>query len=208
MLASTVQRPSPSFRLIFPDWSGARPLSWFLTTELLEARAESSFPTGADGPDEEVNVYLADLLERCLLRVPNADLRPGTEPLCFPPPPTEPRWRRADYYRQNGDLRLFGLGIYGRGDPLARRNPPWGRTDEETRARDLQVGQTCYSMAGRELRGLGRSRSGLAPVLEKLADCFAEYVHVLEVLARGRFGLGARLSAAAMRDLLPPEVSS
>ena len=50
------------YRLLFPDFSDPRPLSFFMLENLLAARADSRFPSNSCGPDEAVNVYLADLL--------------------------------------------------------------------------------------------------------------------------------------------------
>jgi hypothetical protein len=204
--ASRPRRRQLQYRLLFPAWSGPHPLHHFFTESLLAARQESQFPTNSDGPDEEVNVYLADLLTGLYRWRPDPECRAGAEPLLRPPANDVPRWRRGDSYRRDGDLRLLGLGLFGRGDLLARRSPPYGFTAAEARERDFQVGSTCYRLAALELDRGTDPPAGLVPVLHRLATRFGEYVHVLEVLARGRFGLGARLSHAALRDLLPPGV--
>lgn len=208
MLPKRSLPPHTRYRLLSPERSRPLLLKFYFVTELLEARAESRWPTNSDGADEEVNVYLADLLVRSLKCGENDVLLPGAAPLHTPPAKSDPPWRRAEFYRLNGDVRLIGLGLCGHGDLLSRRLVPWGFGTDEARSRDLHVGRTCYRLAGDALRRLDDHRRGLAPVLDRLAERFGEYVHVLEVLARGRLGLGARLSSAALRELLPPGTTS
>ncbi len=197
------------YRLLYPDWAGPRPVTFFMLENLLEARADSSFPTGSRGTDEDVNIYLAHLLsEHVLTPVPRL-VRGGGEPLLLPPEKTETtRGEGAEHYRRNGDHRLVCLGLYGRGDLQRRRHPPWGWTEHEVRLRDLADGRNCYITATRLLQGSRTSRAALIPILTKLARFFDGYVHVLEVLARRRLGLGAQLSGRELRQLeidsLPP----
>jgi hypothetical protein len=210
MARSTGPAPTSAlrYRLLFPEGLEPEPLGYFLTEALLEARADACFPTNSGGDDEAVNVYLADLLCSLLRWEPAPDLQPGCEPLLLPPPTAAPHWQRGESYRRDGDLRLLGLGLFGRGDLLARRSVPWGYSEEDMRERDLQVGATCYRLAAIELDRLDGPRAALAPVLGRLADRFTDYVHVLEVLARGKFNLGAQLTYAALRELLPPATTS
>jgi hypothetical protein len=162
---------------------------------LLEARAESSFPTGSRCADEDVNVYLAHLLTQHLLEPSPAYVRGGSEPLLHPPAKTSPNpTERVEHYRRNGDHRLLSLGLYGRGDLCRRRQPPWGWSTEEIQQRDMIDGRSCYSTAVNLLRGKRTSRIALVPILTKLAHFFDGYVYILQVLARRRFGLSAKLT--------------
>jgi hypothetical protein len=158
-----------------------------MTEELLAARRESQFPTNAGGPDEDVNVYLAHLL--------TSHLRLDATDPALAGRPANSRHATSEAWRREGDRRLLALGLYGHGDPGRRRRVPLGWSEDEARRRDLADGRTSYELAA------ARAPRALAPVLRKLALGFAGYVHVLEVLARSRFGLGARLSAAALREL-------
>jgi len=190
------------YRLLYPDWSGPRPVTFFMLENLLEARADSSFPTGSRGADEDVNIYLAHLLSEHVLTPIPTPVRGGGEPLLLPPEKSETtRGEGAEHYRRNGDHRLVCLGLYGRGDLRRRRHPPWGWTEKDVRLRDLADGRNCYIAAARLLQGNRASRSALVPILTKLARFFDGYVHVLEVLARRRLGLGAQLSGRELKQL-------
>lgn len=192
----------PQYRGLFPDWSGPRPWRFFLMEQLLEARKESMFPTNGAGPDEDVNVYLSNLLARFLNGHHDTRVQWGTDPVLLPPAKKLHRRVRADWYRINADHRLLYLGLMDRGDGLRRRRVHLGMNLEETRNRDLVTGRTCYGLAANLLTGRSCAGASLAPVLRKLEENFEDYVHVLGVLATRRFGLGAVLSDNDLEGLL------
>ncbi len=189
-LTPTRRRARPlRYAPLFPDWSGPRPVAFFLLEQLLETRRAGDFPTNSHGPDEEVNVYLAHLLTRHLSEPIGAGAGPVTRL------PAGGRRDDAERWRRGGDHRLLALGLYGWGDLARRRRIPWGLGEQESRRRDLADGRTCYELAARA------APKPLAPVLRQLARRFEDYVRGLQVLAVDRLGLGARLSPAALRDL-------
>lgn len=193
---------SPRCRVIFPDWSGARPIGFHLMEELLTARRESSFPTNGAGPDEDVNVYLAGLLTGFLTGKIDERVQWGAGPLLHPPGRAMGRHARAAWYRVNGDHRLLYLGLMNRGDGLRRRPVHFGLTARETRVRDRGIGQSCYGMSANLLEGRSVADPGLIEVMRKLETHFEDYVHVLGVLATRRLGLGAVLSDNDLSALL------
>ncbi len=169
---------------------------------LLEARADSPFPTNSHRPDEDVNVYLAHLLATRLAPLDMEGVQAGADPLLLRPEKVDGGRRGlAEHYRVNGDHRLLALGLFDRGD-LRRRRPRWGRRAEESRRQDREDGVACYRCAHALLARGRPANPALLAVLDKLGDGFAEYVEVLQHLARWRFGLGARLSAIDLQRLL------
>ena len=198
----------PRFRGLFPDWTGARPLRWYFAEELLEARHGSRFPTNAEGPDEDVNIYLVGLLTGFIGGHGDPRVRPGSDPLLLPPEASLPRAAQADHYRVNGDHRLLHLGLCDRGDGLRRRRQRWGLAPDQVRGHDLAAGRACYALAANLLAGRPGAAAGLAAVLGKLAQHFEEYVHVLAVLATRRWGLGARLGEGELAGLLRPAAAA
>ena len=192
----------PSFRGLFPDWSGPRPARFFFAEELLEARRSSHFPTNGAGPDEDVNVYLFGLLTGFLSGHRDPRVTWGAGGLHHPPGRGLPRRSRSDWYRINGDHRLLHLGLMDRGDGVRRRAVPFGFTHEEARQRDLEAGRTCYAIAADLLESRVEESAGLVGVLRKLAGNFDDYVHVMGVLAVRRLGLGARLTDDDLAGLL------
>jgi hypothetical protein len=195
----------PLYRGLFPDWTGPRPVSWFFGEQLLEARSESRFPTNADGPDEDVNIYIIQLLAGFLGGHADPRVVPGVDPLLSPPDRDTPRRQQAAWYRVNADHRLLCMGLYDRGDDRRRRRVPFGVSPAASRERDMAVGRHCYDIAANLLDGRPGASPGLTGVLRKLADNFHDYVHVLGVLATRRLGLGAVLSEASLARLLIPD---
>lgn len=211
-MPATMTRPrSPLFRGLFPDWSGPRPVSFFLMEQLLEARSESPFPTNGAGPDEDVNVYLAGLLTRFMAGEADPRVGPGMDPLFHPPARTAPRALRAEWYRVNGDHRLICQGLFDRGENLRRRRVPFGFSEVEARRRDRAAGEFCYRAAADLLEDRAAAPSGLVAVLRKLEHHYEDYLQVLTVLATRRLGLGARLTETQLAMLFrssPEEVGT
>ena len=196
MTVAIAPRTAIPYRALFPAWDGRRPVAWFFAEQLLEARAESDFPTNSAGGDEDVNMYLVGLLSAWATGDPRTGVEPGAAPL-WQPPTDLAAGGRAEYYRRQADHRLLALGLFDRGDLVRRRRRGWRLTEAETRARDLTVAARSYGMAA----NLGR-HAGLNDVWSKLARHTPQYVHVLQTLSRRRLGLGARLDDTALARLL------
>jgi hypothetical protein len=204
MPALATASPAQSrYLTMFPCWEGRRPLRWFFAEQFLEARAQSAFPTGCMGPDEDVNLYIIDLLARWASTAAIGSTAPGADPLFLPPDRALGRRQRAEERRRQADHRLLALGLFDRGDLVRRRKIGWRMTAAETRARDLTVMVRSYQAAADLLDRRPEAR-GLTEVWRKLADQGPEYVGVLQALARRRLGLGARLNDAELAHLLGP----
>jgi len=178
-------------------------LAFFLMESLLQARADSMFPTNGATADEDVNVYLAGLLERFLRGHHDPRLQFAGGALLAPPRSNRPRVQ-AEYYRLNADHKLLYLGLFDRGDGLRRRANLYGMSAAASRQRDFITGKTCYEQAANHLRGRPNTPSGLLRVYETIACYFSEYVHVLGVLATKHIGLGAILDDNSLSSLMPP----
>ena len=196
MTVAMVPRTAIPYRALFPAWDGRRPVAWFFAEQLLEARAESDFPTNSAGRDEDVNIYIVGLLSAWATVDPRAGVEPGATPL-WQPPTDLATGNRTEYYRRQADHRLLALGLFDRGDLVRRRRRGWRLTEAETRARDLAVTARSYALAAH----LGR-HAGLNDVWSKLARHTPQYVHVLQTLSRRHLGLGARLDDTALARLL------
>jgi len=193
---------SPQYRTLFPDWTGPRPLRFFMIENLLEARRDSVFPTNIAGPDEDVNIYLANLLTEFLGGSHPRNVVFGAGPLFHPPAMNQGRRQRAEFYRNNADHRLIMLGLFDRGDHLRRRNTLFQMTDEESRQRDLGVGMSCYHLAADLLENRKMGCDGVVAVWRKIAENFDLYVQVLSTMAVGKLGLGASLSQSDLQCMV------
>ncbi len=193
---------SPQYLSLFPDWSGPRPLRFYLLEQLLEARRQSTFPTNLAGPDEDVNIYLADLMTAFLGGHHPTDVQFGAIPLLAPPAKSLGRSRQAEFYRHNADHRLIMLGLFSRGDHLRKRADLFGLSHRETHLRDQGVGRDCYQLAVNLLEYRDVGQAGIVDVWRKLAENFERYIQVLSTMAVGRLGLGAKLSQTDLGLLL------
>jgi len=203
---SALRRPAAReplrYRGLYPAWEGSRPVSWYFTEQLLEARASSDFPTSAAGWDEDVNVYLAGLLAGWVAGVAAGGVVAGRDPLLQPPDTAWPAAARAQWYRRQADHRLLALGLFDRGDLVRRRTRGWRMTAAETRRRDRAVALWGYRLAAALADGRAGDVPALVAVWRKLARHLDGYVHVLQTLSRQRLGLGARLDDGALTRLL------
>lgn len=194
---------SPRYRQLLAAPGPDRPWGFFLMERLLQARADSMFPTNGVLPDEDVNVYLAGLLARLLSGDHDPDVLPCAQPLLTPPPCTDATWRRTAFYRANADHRLLYLGLFERGDGRRRHRRMYGMSIAETHRRDLLAGQTCYEAAANHLRPRTPAERALVDIWRKLATHYVDYVHVLGSLATRQLGFGAKLETEALARLLP-----
>ncbi len=201
MVTAQLVSSDPVYRCLFPDWTGKRPLSFYLAENLLEARRMSFFPTNGAGPDEDVNIYLAHALTRFFRGQADHLLEPGSDPLLVPQETSLPRALRAERYRRNADHRLLCQGLFDYGELLRRRKILYGRNASETRQCDRSAGAAGYGAAASLLEGRAGQNQGLAAVLRKLELHYEDYAHVLAVLATRRLGLGARLTERDLRSL-------
>ncbi len=193
------QSQRPQFLSLFPDWSGPRPLRFFLLENLLEARQGSVFPTNIAGPDEDVNIYLAGMLTNFLKGQFPQDVVFGAGSQLNPPAKHLSRRQRAQFYRNNADHRLIMLGLFDRGDHLRRRPSFFGMSRQEGRQRDLQGGVIGYHMAANLLENRKMGCGALVDIWRKLAENFELYVQVLSTMAVSRLGFGANLSSAELQ---------
>ncbi len=171
------KQPTIRYRCLFPDWSGPRPLQFFMIENLLEARQQSELPTNAAGADEDVNIYMANLLTQFLTGQPSELVLWGKNPLMNPPAKNLNRRLRGEFYRHNADFRLLMAGLFDQGTGL-----------------DISVGKSCYQLAVNLAAQRGIVSSGLIDVWRKLAENYESYVNVLSTLAINKLGLGTILS--------------
>ncbi len=202
MANSPCKSQIPQYHSLFPDWTGPRPLRFFLIENLLESRRLSIFPTNISGPDEDVNIYLANLLTNFIGGKHPAEVLFGAGPLLYPPNRNRGRRHRAEFYRNNGDHRLIMLGLFDRGDHLRRRNTLFNMSVNESRQRDLGVGENCYHLAADILENRKMGYDGVSAVWRKLAENFEFYVQILATMAVRKLGLGTRLSHADLQTML------
>ncbi len=196
------QGATTPYRSLFPDWSPARPMEFFMMENLLEARRDSQFPTNFQRPDEDVNIYVAHLLAAFFKGQHGRNISMGATPVLNPPSKSILRRNRAEYYRQNADHRLIMLGLFDRGDHERKTPLLFGSNHQQTRETDISVGANCYKMAVNLLENRNSATGGLVDVWGKLSEDFGQYVQVISTMAVQKLGLGAQLNTGDLISLL------
>lgn len=163
----------------------------FMIEALLRSRLSAGLETGCHRQDEDVNVYLAELL--CRYAEPESPSG-GAGPIipyagdlaeCV----AQARECRTKYliYRRNADHLLISLGIFG--NPWLRPAPTgtchWRVAREECIGR----GRSYYAQAAVYASRLSEARRGLDALLAKLDIGFEDYLRILETLRSEAFNL-------------------
>lgn len=163
----------------------------FMIEALLRSRRAAGLETGCHRPDEDVNMYLAQLL--CRYAEGSAEwvhgdrIVPYDSDLCEKI--REAGQCRSKYliYRHNADHLLLSLGLFGNA---------WLRTTREqasvwapSRETVIGRGKSYYGMAAAYVTRLAEGRRGLDDLLTKLDVGFEEYLKILETMRCEQFNL-------------------
>jgi hypothetical protein len=169
--------------------------SWMINT-LLKSRVKSGLETGINRSDEDVNMYLADLLCR-YSETPTMDSRGE---MIFPHETSlyesikDIQDNRTKYmtYRFNADHLLITLGIFGNAWLRGPRQTSfhWAPTREECIGR----GKWYYGKAAIYATRLEDGRKGFDDLLAKLDTGFEEYLTILETMRGEYFNLIRKFS--------------
>jgi len=165
-----------------------QPTYYFMVNCLLYSRMEVGLPSNEDVFDEDVNVYIASLLEsfidptyvekrRRLLSKYDTELFSRL---------AKSKDARLKYtiYKTNADFLLISIGIFD--NPAAGFTPSRiGRNDPSEEAY-VGRGKTYYQFAYSYSQMLHGKNSGITEVLEKLSIGFDKYVRILTYM-RGEY---------------------
>ena len=157
----------------------------------LRSRTESGNPSNIEYEEEDVNVYIVNLL--CLLLDPvyllqvhkyvadyDTDIFQKVES-------TMDKRLRYWVYKANADHLLVTLGLFGYGgDSPAGREEAIGPLSGKSAQTAAERGKTYYDFARCYCRSLARCSTALADVLGKLAFGFEKYVVILDYM-RGEY---------------------
>lgn len=194
MNVSATYTPLLGSRLLPPERA-----HFFFTDALLYARLECGYPTNCERFDEDVNVYLADLLA--------ARMSPRSDTIAsmarFQPELLEASYksdRRGSYelYKRCADELLFALGIF--------RNPRGRRPDSVEhlalpRNAYIGRGKIYYAIASSHAASLVRRPNAVSSVLEKLSIGFERYMEVLSYMAVEYLGIVKEISVGELYHL-------
>jgi hypothetical protein len=177
------------------DTRRLRPSYVFMMRCLLYSRLETGNETGTDVPDEDVNVYLAHLLQS----FSDPDYVEGARPYLHRydhevfkrlERSTDARLKYV-IYKTNADFLLVSIGVFDNpGQWLAHRlpqvQPMKPRTGEPSEEASMGRGKTYYHFAWSYSQQVNRGHPGITEVLEKLSVGFDRYIRVLSHM-RGEY---------------------
>jgi len=186
----------------------ATPTFQFMLKCLLYSRLQTGLVSNKDFYDEDVNVYVAHLLQAFI----NPDYLERVRPYLSQydsdvfkklSKSTDARLKYT-IYKNNADFLLVSMGIFDEATAMqpdrrgGRGDSDWTRPSEEAY---VGRGKTYYRFAYTFSQQLPRRNSALTEVLEKLAVGFDRYLKILAHMRGEYFDLMKRLSSGEVYHL-------
>jgi hypothetical protein len=187
-----------------------RPSYFFMMRCLLYSRLETGEETGGELPDEDVNVYLAHLLQS----FSDPQYVEGARPFLHRydhevfkrlEKSTDARLKYV-IYKTNADFLLVSIAVFDNPHQwLANRLPlvqgPKARPGEPAEEASMGRGKCYYHFAWTYSQQVNRSHPGITEVLEKLSVGFDRYIKVLSHLKGEYLDLVQALSSGEIYHL-------
>jgi len=173
---------------------GAVPSGFFMLDLLLETRSGCGYPSNREFYDEDVNVYLADLLTALVYTERHAEMARLVVPYDVDlfelvARERDPRMNLLRY-RVNGDFLLACLGIFDNPTTVRPAAESYRRLSRET---FIGRGAAYYRLAWAYAVRTFRGPSALGEVMAKLSRGFERYVGVLGAMKGEYFNIFPRL---------------
>jgi len=165
-----------------------QPTYYFMVNCLLYSRMEVGIPSNEDGFDEDVNVYIANLLEsfmdpqyvdKCRRFLSKYD----TEIFSRLSKSKDARLKYT-IYKTNADFLLISIGIFD--NPRAGFDPSRPAKTDPSEEAYLGRGKAYYRFAYSYSQLLHGKTSAISEVLEKLSAGFDKYIQILTYM-RGEY---------------------
>jgi hypothetical protein len=183
------------------------PTFHFMLKCLLYSRLQTGLVSNRDFYDEDVNVYMAHLLQGFINPAYIERLKPylsqyDSEVFSRLSCSTDARLKYT-IYKSNADFLLVSMGIFDDATAIVAerrrgRKDNWTLPSEEAYA---GRGKTYYRFAYTYSQQLSRKRTALGDVLEKLSIGFDRYIKILSHMRGEYFDLMRRLSTGEVFHL-------
>ena len=165
-------------------------ISFYMMNNFLYSRLESNYPTNTRFYDEDVNIYIANLLTS-LSRPEYHDLVrkyviPYDIVLNNRLERMESSRKKYTYYRANADFLLLSIGLFD--NPRMRRPDSAPQMKLPSRSY-IGRARIYYKLAFSHLCKASRRKTALADILEKLSVGLEHYLRVLSVMKVQYFNL-------------------
>jgi hypothetical protein len=180
-----------------------QPAYYFMVNCLLYSRMEVGIPSNEDGFDEDVNVYIANLLEsfmdpgyvdKCRRFLSKYD----TEIFARLSASKDARLKYT-IYKTNADFLLISIGIFD--NPRAGVTPSRPAKMDPSEEAYMGRGKTYYQFAYSYSQVLHGKDSAISDVLEKLSTGFDKYIQILTYMRGEYLDLVRRLSSGEVYHL-------
>lgn len=185
-----------SYRVIGSDEEGVS--LFYMMDSLLKSRIETGEETT---DDEDVNVYLAGLLhsfiDRSFFDCNGSYLSRYDADVLSHAESADDLRMKYRVYKGNADFALMSLGVFG-GIPQRLTPRKLSEANDETIA---ERGRIYYRVACDTRVRLRRRKSGVAEVLEKLAERFGTYARILTHLRCSHLRLINRMTRGEVYHL-------
>jgi hypothetical protein len=171
------------------------PTFFFMLNCLLYSRLEKGYPSNQDFYDEDVNVYLANLL--CSFMKPEyhrrarAYLSPYDTSLFEKIESSTDARLKYTIYKTNADFLLISIGIF---DNPAGRRPDTAQLFRNSEEASMGRGKAYYHFAYTYSQSAFRKSAGITDILEKLSLGFERYAEILSHMRGEYFNILDRLS--------------
>lgn len=174
----------------------------FMLNCLLYSRLESGHPSNQDCYDEDVNIYLANLL--CSFMKPEYHSRsrqyisPYDSNLFAKVENSTDARLKYTIYKTNADFLLISIGIFNNAD---RKKPDTAKIFKNSEEASMGKGMAYYSFAYTYSQEMFKKSTGITEILEKLSTGFERYVEILSHMRGEYFNILDRLSAGEVYHL-------
>ncbi len=178
------------------------PTFFFMLNCLLYSRLESGHPSNQECYDEDVNMYLANLL--CSFMKPEYHSRsrkylsPYDSNLFAKIENSTDARLKYTIYKTNADFLLISIGIFNNADG---KRPDTAQIFKNSEEASMGKGKAYYSFAYTYSQAMFKKSSGITEILEKLSTGFERYVEILSHMRGEYFNILDRLSAGEVYHL-------
>ena len=178
------------------------PTSFFMMNNLLYSRIDSGYPSNNNQFDEDVNVYLAGLLESMISPEYHQNLKKYVIPYDLPlfESIEEETDSRVKYmtYRVNADFLLISMGIF---DNVKGRGPnsiPYMNIPKRSY---IGRGKAYYDLARSYLLQTTLHPNAMTEILGKLSGNFEKYLKIISVMKSEHFNFIRKISEGELYHL-------
>lgn len=178
------------------------PTFFFMLNCLLYSRLETGYPSNKDFYDEDVNMYLTNLL--CSFMQPEYHKRVKKYISRYDTSLFQKIEHSNDVrlkytiYKTNADFLLISIGIFKNSAGKSRSSVPLLKNNEEAH---MGRAKAYYEFAYTYSQSMFRKTTGITDVLEKLSKGFERYVEILSHMRGEYFNILDRLSTGEVYHL-------